>query len=109
MPKPKRNPQLEQRWRNLLDQWRNSNQTVSAFCQDHGVSEASFYSWRAELARRDQKSASATNTPTFVPVQVLAHAPLEVVLPSGVVIRVPLGTDLQLVVQLVAALGTKRC
>ena len=109
MPKPKRDPQLEQRWRDLLDQWRNSNQTISAFCRDHGVSEASFYAWRAELARRDQESALATNSPVFVPVQVLTQATLEVVLPSGVVIRVPNGTDTTRVVQLVTALGTKRC
>lgn len=106
MPKPKRDPQLERRWRDLFAQWQRSNQTVRAFCHEHHVSEASFYSWRGELARRDQEAATA-RTPTFVAVQVVPNATIEVVLPSGVVLRVPLGADTGLVAQLVNALGTK--
>jgi hypothetical protein len=109
MPKPKRNPQLERRWRDLLDQWQRSNQTIRMFCDEHHISEASFYSWRGELARRDREQVEAKSQPTFVPVQVLANSPIEVVLPSGVVLRVPTGADPTLVAQLVAALGTKRC
>ena len=109
MPKPKRDPQLEQRWRDLLKQWRRSNQTIRAFCDAHQISQASFYSWRGELARRDREQRETPRTPTFVPVQVVPNALLEVVLPSGVVLRVPTGTDMGFVAQLVAVLGTKSC
>jgi transposase-like protein len=107
MANAKRDAQLEQRWRQLVDQWRRSKQTVRAFCHTHQLSEASFYAWRRTLAQRAHGSP-VTTPPAFVPVQVVVAAPLEVVLPSGVVIRVPTGADTQVVVQLVAALGAQR-
>lgn len=103
-----RDPQLERRWRDLIRRWRNSDLTVRDFCAHHGISEPSFYAWRRELARRDQAQAAAA-TPTFVPVRVATAAAVEVVLTSGVIVRVPAGADPSLVARLVAALGAEPC
>lgn len=110
MAKPKRDLKLERQWRQRVAQWRRSKQSVRAFCRAQQLPEASFYAWRAELARRDQERAATSTTlptPAFVPVQVIGAAPLEVVLPSGLMVRVPVGTAPATVAQLVAALGAQ--
>jgi len=112
-----RDPMLEQRWRRLLRRWERSTRSVRDFCTDHAVSEASFYAWRRELAVRDRERATAAATapepaaatPALIPVRVIATTPLEVVLPGGLVVRVPGGADPAAVAQLVAALRAAPC
>ena len=43
----------EQFWRRMVRQWRGSGLSVRAFCEEHGLSEPSFYAWRRTLAARD--------------------------------------------------------
>ena len=58
MPKPeRRDPAKEKHWRRLLRQWQRSGLTGRDFCAEHGLSEPSFYAWRREIARRDQRAA----------------------------------------------------
>ncbi len=105
-----RDPNLERRWRELIARWERSDHTVRDFCSEHRISEPSFYAWRRELAARDREVRQATPpVPTFVPVRVAPASVIEVVLPTGVVVRVPIGTDPVAVVQLVAALGAGPC
>lgn len=105
-----RNPQLERRWRDLIGRWQRSKLTVRDFCQAHDISEPSFYSWRSELARRDHDHAKASSSaPIFVPVRVTPVATIEVVLTTGLIVRVPSGADPAAIAQLVAALGAKPC
>jgi hypothetical protein len=33
-------------WRGLIQQWQRSELTIRAFCEGHGLSEPSVYSWR---------------------------------------------------------------
>ena len=106
----RRDPKVEHRWRNLIDQWKRSGVSVSAFCIDQGVSESSFYAWKRELAARARAATATTPpTPTFIPVRVAPSATIEVVLKSGVVVRVPTGAEPLAVAQLVAALGATPC
>jgi transposase len=100
----------EQRWRDVIQQWQVSGQTVRAFCAENHLSEPSFYSWRRTLTLRDQpQQASGASTPptsrdepavlpTFVPVRVVpsavdttppASAGLELVIGSSRIVRVP--------------------
>jgi transposase-like protein len=44
----------EQFWRDLVQQWQRSGQTVRAFCAEHGLTEASFYAWRRIITQRDR-------------------------------------------------------
>jgi transposase-like protein len=105
-----RDPKLERRWRDLIARWERSDLTIRDFCADHEVSEPSFYAWRRELAARDQVTRPATvPVPTFVPVRVTPPAVVEIVFPTGVVLRVPTGADLAAVAHLVAALGARPC
>lgn len=117
-----RDPSREEFWRETVAAWQRSGQTIRRFCAARRLSEASLYAWRRELARRDgdrrpgirklsparPKSAAAT----FVPLQVLSQALIEVVLPTGLIVRLPSGADaaaMTTVANLVAALGTQSC
>jgi transposase-like protein len=107
MPQHGRSPERERFWREAVAGHKKSGLSVRAFCAQRGVSEPSFYAWRRELSQRDR--AAMTPAATFVPVQVVADAVVEVVLLSGVVVRVPPATDASAVARLVAALGVAPC
>lgn len=68
------------------------------------MSEARFFARRRELAGRDQSRQPAP-APSFVAVRVIPEPTAEVVLPAGLVVRVPVGADPAAVARLVAALG----
>jgi hypothetical protein len=100
---PDRSQAKERIWRQHVERQRRSKVTVRDFCADAGISEPSFYAWRRELARRDSESGqparsnpkvpqrTATPKPRFLPVTIAPPVALhvEVVLPSGLLIRVP--------------------
>jgi hypothetical protein len=94
-------------WRNLIDRWKASGQSIAAFCAAHRVSPATFYSWRKRLATRGRDTAAPA--PTFAPVRVVPDATAEVILPNGLIVRVLAATDPAAVARLVAALGGAVC
>ena len=81
-----RDPAKEQHWRQLLQRWQTSGQSVNAFCQSLGLSRPLFYAWRRILAERDAAAAAprsnvptpAAASPVFVPIHVRADGPDEV-------------------------------
>ena len=105
----RRSEQREQFWRTTLAAWEKSGQSIRAFCARRGVSQPSFYAWRRTLGKRARPQPLAQNGPTLVPLRVVSDAVLEVVLPAGVVVRVPAGADAAAVARLVAALGAASC
>lgn len=86
-----------------------------AFCGKEGVSTASLYAWRQRLRQPPTEPTSGPAGPAagharLVPVRLLPDAaPVEVVLPGGLVLRLTPGCDLDLVRSLVAALGERPC
>jgi transposase-like protein len=103
----RRNVRPEPFWRDLIDRWRASGQSIAAFCADHNVGQATFYAWRRRLAARPR--ATSKPAPAFAAVRVIPDPTAEVVLPSGLVVRVPIGTDPATVARLVVALGGGAC
>ena len=103
----RRNTKPEPFWRDLIARWRASGQTVAAFCAAHRVRQTTFYSWRHRLATRE--ADPGTPGPTFAPVRVIPDLTADVILPTGLVVRVPLGAKPAAVAQLVAALGGAPC
>jgi hypothetical protein len=94
-------------WRGLIDRWKASGQSVAAFCTAHRVSQATFYSWRKRLAIPTPRTTPAA--PAFAPVRVVSDPTTELVLPNGLIVRVPLATDPATIARLVAALGGVAC
>jgi hypothetical protein len=97
----------ERFWRGVLARWRRTRgQSIRAFCDEHGLSEPSFYAWRRTITERDQEVAD--DVPAFVPLHVApAAAPtsvgLEVVVGPEVV-RVPPDFDAATLRRLLAVL-----
>jgi hypothetical protein len=94
-------------WRDLIDRWKASGQSVAAFCAGHHVSQATFYSWRKRLAARARRTTGTA--PAFAPVRVVPDPTAEVILPNGLILRVPAATEPAAVARLVAALGGAAC
>lgn len=116
---------LERAWRGRLRAWRRSGLDGRAFCRGEGLSEASFYAWRREIARRDHeatasaraaalpRTTSPPGTPRFVPVAIVADQGgrreevrgLELVWPDGLALRVGPGFDAATLTRLLTVLG----
>jgi hypothetical protein len=110
---PGRSKSKERFWRGHLVRQARSERTVRDYCAQAGISEPSFYAWRSALARRDSEtgrvvaSTPATGRrppvgtrrsagrPRFLPITIGASlaasvtSHVELVLPSGLLVRVP--------------------
>lgn len=107
---------LVERWRKTFAMWRSSDLSVAAFCRSRDLNLSSFYRWRKILDDLDRPSTIRPRSepdplpiPSFVPVRVIPDAVVEVILPSGVQLRVPLSVDAPQLAHLVRALGAPPC
>jgi hypothetical protein len=81
-------------WRDLIGRWSASGQSVAAFCIAHRVSQATYYSWRKRLTVQSRVVAAPPQpVPAFAPVRVVPDPTAQVVLPNGLVVRVPVSAD----------------
>lgn len=98
-------PDLRRRWQQLVASHDTSGLTVAAFCHQHDVSTASFYAWRKRLRDAQAEQPSA---PAFVSVEVTASAqlPIEIHLPGGVRMDVPV-TERRLLIDMVHELAER--
>ena len=101
-------PEKVRAWRALVEAWKRSGQTINAFCRARQITRSNFDRWRRILAAETSES-SPTPPSAFVPLRVVAEPMAEVVLRSGVVVRVPLGAAPDVVTRLVAAVGAASC
>src|SRR5262245_19909654 len=95
MPKRVPDPARERLWRKRIARWKASGLRPGDVCNREGVTLTAFAHWRKEVVARDARMA-ATDEPTFVPVRItpaVVTPALDVVLPSGLVVRVPPGFD----------------
>lgn len=134
--KGERDPKRERLWRAVLRKQARSGLTAKAFCRQERLSEASYYFWRRELARRDRepsplhqrrrepvgaasfraaKRAPVTSTPLFQELSILggpsaaADRRLEIILPDGCRLRLPAEVDRGLLADVLQALEARRC
>jgi hypothetical protein len=114
----------EQVWREIMARWEQAGLSQQEFCEQEEIKLTTFGYWRRELKRRDGQeesmkplgtvasgikgsSATTTQPPLFVPVQVNQVQPAsfcEIVLDDGLVIRVPSVFDLEHLALLVRTL-----
>lgn len=122
-----RDPRRERFWRATLARFAAAGLNVREFCRRHRLAETAFYFWRREIAARDREPdrpvaapkarpalrpkarRAPSPRPTFVPVRVVPDRPLELVLRTGHVVRVPPGYDAAHVRAVVAALEAGAC
>jgi hypothetical protein len=112
----------ERFWREKLRDHLESGLSVSAFCRREGFSANGFYRWRRILENGDG-AVGSENQPiepsprdVFVPVSIVGHAParfsdspIELILPSGVLLRVRHGFDPATLLRLIDLLDSSSC
>lgn len=94
-------------WVGRIASWSRSGLSRQAWCGKHGINVHTFDYWRRRLRDSPVPRKHKTRT-ALVPIMVTAPAaiePLELLLPSGVRLRVPSGADVAAVAQLLRALG----
>ncbi len=84
-----RNQEREQRWQTVLKQWHQSEQTISAFCQQRHLSKPVFCYWQRKLGFGRQTKPRSPAT-TFVPMTFITEPQVEIVLPMGITLKLPL-------------------
>lgn len=112
MPTTRRRRRADQFWRDAIAAWKQSGQSVAAFCAARGIGESTFFAKRRALDRRERSlnaAAPPTPSPSFAAVRVIADPTVEIFLPGGVSLRVPVATDPAAVALLVLALRGAPC
>ena len=94
----KSNKERRQFWQLVLDTWQDSDMPVSKFCKAEGLPEGTFYSWRKRLSGRNaqrKEPADPARPSAFIEVAMPKsdHAPLELVLSSGHMLRISSTAD----------------
>jgi hypothetical protein len=132
-------PQKQAYWEDVVQRWKESGQSVRGYCLAQGLRESAFFSWRRELARRNQATTAASQpppqpprvapaepsprrqpsrhrgTPSFLPVRVVSPAVeeprggLEIAWSNGRVLRVSPGVDRQTLADVLAVLEARPC
>jgi transposase-like protein len=95
-----------------VEAWRKSGLSAAKFAEKHGLDAQRLSRWATRLERREGKAEEAGPLAGFTPVVVKGRddeARVEVVLTSGVVVRVPRSTEPGWVAEVVNALEGGRC
>jgi len=84
-------------WQMAIETWQSGGLSVRQFCQQEGLSEASFYAWRKKLIKTQLpviKKEEVKPEP-FIQVSIPSGPPvsLELALASGHTLRIPLNAD----------------
>ena len=88
-------------WERRIFKQRRSGLSIAAYCNQEGVSPASFYAWRRRLRGAD----SGRHSSLFVPVDLpmIAAGGVRIELPGGAVLSLPADAPLELVTAAIRA------
>ena len=98
-------------WGERLERFGRTSQTVAQFCAAEGVSVPSFYVWKRTLAGGTTPPDPVT-PPTLIPIRLTpssAAPPIEVVFPSGTVLRFPPDARPDVIAAVVHAVEARPC
>ena len=103
-------------WQTRLESIEASGLDIGVFCLQEGVSRSTFYRWVHRLKHGIPKSMSAekaarqraeSGEAAFVPITLKA-SPVEIELPNGGIVRLPLGVGQAVLVEVIRAVGALR-
>ena len=104
-------------WQERLESFKASGLEIGVFCLQEGVSKSTFFRWKdrlrdgipesmlAEKAARDRTESA--DGAAFVPISLKA-SPVEIELPNGGIVRLPLGVGQAVLVEVIRAAGALR-
>ena len=97
-------------WQDRLKRQEASGLTVTEFCLREGVCRTKFYRWTKALKGEVSKSSEGegerpqSGEAAFVPITLKA-SPVEIVLPNGSIVRLPLGVGQAVLMDVIQAVG----
>ena len=103
-------------WQERLENYKASGLEVDVFCLQEGVSRTSFYKWVGQLkdgipesmlAEKVDRERAEVGETAFVPITLKA-SPVEIELPNGGIVRLPLGVGQAVLVEVIRAVGALR-
>ena len=63
---PKQSDDKRARWLNILENFSQSGQTISAYCNEHSISVATFSYWKKKLLHESQEVPEFVQIVTFI-------------------------------------------
>ena len=103
-------------WQERLESFRASGLEVDVYCLQEGVSSSTFYRWKdrlrdgipeSMLAEKAARERAESGEAAFVPISLKA-SPVEIELPNGGIVRLPLGVGQAVLVEVIRAAGALR-
>ena len=103
-------------WQERLESYRASGLEVDVYCLQEGVSRSTFYRWVDRLkdgipesmaAEKATRQRAESGEAAFVPISLKA-SPVEIELPNGGIVRLPLGVGQAVLVEVIRAVGALR-
>jgi len=106
-------------WQQRLESQKASGLSVAVYCLQEGVSPSRYFHWQRQLkngvptslieeeADRRQAESEEAGEAVFLPVSLKA-SPVEIELPNGGIVRLPLGVGQVALIAVIEAVGTLR-
>jgi len=103
-------------WKQRLESYKASGLSLDVFCLQEGVSKSTYYRWVDQLkdgipeslvAEEAARPQAESNPATFLPVSLKA-SPIELQLPNGGVVRLPLGIGQAALLEVIRVVGSFR-
>lgn len=104
-------------WQERLENYKTSGLEVGVFCLQEGVSKSTFHRWVRQLRegipepmvaeKAVRERAESAEGASFVPISLKA-SPVEIELPNGGIVRLPLGVGQAVLVEVIRAVGALR-
>ncbi len=103
-------------WQQRLESHKESGLSSEVFCLREGVSKSTFHRWARQLAdgipdtlkeEQADRERAETGEAVFLPITLKA-SPVEIELPNGGIVRLPLGVGQAVLVEVIRAAGSLR-
>jgi hypothetical protein len=106
-------------WQERLASQKASGLSIDVYCLQEGVARSSFYRWQRQLkqgvpaalleeeADRRRAESEDVSEAVFLPISLKA-SPVEIELPNGGIVRLPLGVGQAALIAVIEAAGTLR-
>ncbi len=103
-------------WQERLGSFKASGLSIDEFCLQEGVSRSTYYRWVDQLkdgvpkpmvSEKAAREKAESGEAAFVPITLKA-SPVEIELPNGGVVRLPLGVGQVVLLEVIRAVGTLR-
>jgi len=103
-------------WQQRLESHKESGLSIEVFCLREGVSKSTFHRWERQLRdgipeslqeEKAEREKAETGEAVFLPITLKA-SPVEIELPNGGIVRLPLGVGQVVLVEVIRAAGALR-